>query len=262
MSTTTIDRANAAFWDELCGSWIARQLGLRDHSAESLRRFDAAYLAMYPYLLDHVPVAEMRGRDTLEIGLGFGTLGQRIAEAGARYRGLDIAAGPVAMMNHRLAMVGLPGGAVQGSMLACPFPDASFDHVVSIGCFHHTGNTQRCLDETLRVLRPGGAAHLMVYNRHSYQQWLRWPLRALLGGSSGAQRAAYDASAAGDAAPETQFFSAAELRRMLGRFSSVHVTKENCEEMRLRRWRLASRERLLPSLGRWAGLDLYVRAVK
>lgn len=262
MSTTAIDRANAAFWNELCGSWIARRLGIRDHSAESLRRFDAAYLAMYPYLLDHVPVGEMRDRDTLEIGLGFGTLGQRIAEAGARYRGLDIAAGPVDMMNHRLAMAGLPGRAVLGSMLACPFPDASFDHVVSIGCFHHTGDTQRCFDETLRVLRPGGTAHLMVYNRYSYQQWLRWPVRTLLGSSSTMQRAVHDKDASGAAAPETQFFSASELRRMLARFSSVHVTKENCEEMRVRRWRLVSRERLLPSLGRWAGLDLYVRAVK
>lgn len=262
MSTTAIDRANAEFWNELCGSGFARQLGIRDHSPESLRRFDAAYFALYPYLLRHVPVDAMRGRSVLEVGLGFGTLGQRIAEAGASYTGLDVAAGPVRMMNHRLATAGLGGRAVQGSMLECPFPDASFDHVVSIGCFHHTGDTQRCFDETLRVLRPGGSAHLMVYNRFSYRQWLRWPLRTLLGASSRAQRAAYDADGAGTAAPETQFFSAGELRRMLAGFRSVRVSRENCEEMRFRRWRIVPRERLLGSVGRRAGLDLYVRAEK
>ena len=45
-----IDAGNARFWDELCGSALARSLGIEDASAESLRRFDDAYLALYPYL--------------------------------------------------------------------------------------------------------------------------------------------------------------------------------------------------------------------
>ena len=45
-----IDAENARFWDELCGSSLARNVGVNDASAESLRRFDAAYLAHYPYL--------------------------------------------------------------------------------------------------------------------------------------------------------------------------------------------------------------------
>src|SRR3954466_7241161 len=98
----------------------------------------------------------MRGSRVLEIGLGYGTLSQKLAEHARSYRGLDIAAKPVAMVNHRLRMSGPAGRAVQGSALAMPFPDSSFDFVVSIGCFHHTGNLQRCLDESFRVLAPGG----------------------------------------------------------------------------------------------------------
>src|SRR6185295_2793660 len=113
------------------------------------------------------------GRRVLEVGLGYGTLGQKIVEAGAIYTGLDIAAGPVRMMQHRLSLQDLPGSVQQGSVLACPFPDESFDCVVSIGCFHHTGNARRALDETWRVLRPGGQAHLMVYNQFSLRQWLK-----------------------------------------------------------------------------------------
>ena len=47
---TATDARNAAFWDELCGSALARQVGIEDASAESLERFDAAYMASYPYL--------------------------------------------------------------------------------------------------------------------------------------------------------------------------------------------------------------------
>lgn len=53
-------------------------------------------------------------------------------------------------------------------------PD-SLDYLVSIGCFHHTGDVQRCIDETYRVLKPGGRACIMVYNRFSCWQWVKWP---------------------------------------------------------------------------------------
>lgn len=263
-----IDAANAAFWDELCGSAFAQALGIRDHSKASLERFDRAYLDMYPYLLEHVPVHEMRGKEVLEIGLGYGTLSQQIAQAGGRYNGLDIAAGPVRMVNHRLAMAGLGGQAVQGSMLECPFPDQSMDRVVSIGCFHHTGDLKRCIDETWRVLRPGGMAHIMVYNQFSYRQWLRWPmatLHAALGrtdAATDARRRAYDANAAGTAAPETVFTSITRLRAMMSAFASVTVARENCDPVTLRGRVLIPRERLLASLGRLSGLDLYATARK
>ena len=263
-----IDAANAVFWDELCGSTFARALGIQDQSKASLDRFDRAYLEMYPYLLRHVPVKEMRDQDVLEIGLGYGTLSQQIAQAGARYNGLDIAAGPVRMVNHRFSMAGLAGKAVRGSMLACPFPDESMDRVVSIGCFHHTGDLKRCIDETWRVLRPGGIAHIMVYNLLSYRQWLRWPaitLRAALGRSEAAvdaQRKAYDANTSGEGAPETVFTSIAQLGAMMAAFASVSVARENCDPITLRGRLLIPRSRLLGNLGRLSGLDLYATARK
>jgi ubiquinone/menaquinone biosynthesis C-methylase UbiE len=172
---SAIDRANARFWDELCGSNLARQLGIRDRTAASLERFDRAYFDMYPYLLPLVQPERLTGRRVLEVGLGYGSLGQKLAAVAAGYAGLDIAAGPVDMMNHRLRMASLQGAALQGSALAMPFPDERFDAVIAIGCFHHTGNLQRCLDETYRVLAPGGFAVVMVYNKFSIRQWLQWP---------------------------------------------------------------------------------------
>lgn len=56
-------------------------------------------------------------------------LPRKLAENAAWYQGLDVANGPVRMMNHRLLMNGLGGCAVQGSALEMPFADESFDHV-------------------------------------------------------------------------------------------------------------------------------------
>ena len=264
MASEAIDQANAAFWDELCGTELARQIGVTDRSLESLRRFDRAYMELYPYLPDRVPVSTMRGKRVLEVGLGYGTVGQKIAEAGADYIGLDIAQGPVDMMNQRLATNRLPGKAIRGSMLDCPLPDASVDCVVSIGCFHHTGDVARCIEQTWRVLKPGGTAYLMVYNRFSYWQWIRWPLRTLRGGMGGneAQRKAYDWDSSGVAAPETVFLSRDELKGLLARFSKVQMALENCHRFRVFGRVVVPRRLLLATLGRVAGLDVYISAAK
>ena len=171
-----IDQANSEFWNELCGTIEAKRLGITDSSTESLAKFDAWYLGFYPYLLPSVKPERMHGKKVLEVGLGYGTLGQQIAEAGADYTGMDIAQNPVDHINYRMRLHRLPGKAIQGSALAMPFPNESFDFFVSIGCLHHTGNLQKCFDEAYRVLKPGGVAVMMVYNKYSYMRWKRAPI--------------------------------------------------------------------------------------
>ncbi len=274
----SIDEANAEFWNELCGSGLAKQIGITDHSVESLAQFDKAYMGFYPYLLDHVKIQQMRGKKVLDIGLGYGTLGQIIAEAGTDYTGLDIAEGPVKMMNHRLAMLDLSGRAIQGSMLDCPIDSESMDWVVSIGCFHHTGNMQRCVDETYRILKPGGRAMIMVYNRFSLRQWQQWPKKTFqaflhdLGILSqpktfDEQRKAYDASETGMPAPETEFFSKRQVQHIFKDFSKVICHKENCDNLLLsipfkKNQVLIPRMRILQTLGKILGLDLYIEVIK
>ena len=142
-----IDDANAGFWNELCGTNLARELGLTDASPASLERFDRAYLDLYPYLAGYLRAPEMAGRHVLEVGLGYGTVAELLARAGADYHGVDIASGPVAMARARLERVpgARPDQVQQGSALELPFPEASFDRVVSIGCLHHTGDLGRAV---------------------------------------------------------------------------------------------------------------------
>ena len=57
-------------------------MGVTDASAESLARFDAAYLGQYPYLVatSGEPCAAL---GLLEIGLGYGTLSGQLIARGA-----------------------------------------------------------------------------------------------------------------------------------------------------------------------------------
>jgi SAM-dependent methyltransferase len=246
MDQAVIDGMNSKFWNEPCGTQLAKVLGIEDDSPASLQRFDEAFFATYPYLLPKIIRPDrLAGRDVLEIGLGYGSVSQQIAGAGARYTGLDIAAGAVRMANLRMQLHGFAGRALQGTALQLPFPSDSFDFVISIGCIHHTGNTQRCVDEIQRVLRPGGSAIIMVYNKFSFRHWNQWPwftFKELLrtwgvlrsrAQATEAQRLASDANSAGSAAPETAFYSQRELRAMLAGFESVSLQKQNTDNLQV-----------------------------
>jgi SAM-dependent methyltransferase len=256
MSATqgAIDAGNARFWDELCGSALARQLGIDDASADSLRRFDDAYLDLYPYLERYLDASEIAGREVLEVGLGYGTLSGRLAELGAELHGLDIASGPVEMVRHRLRLMGRPADdqIVQGSALAMPFADASFDRVYSIGCLHHTGDLPRAVAEVHRVLRPGGRAVVMLYNRNSF----RFLVRNLLRRKSDEElRGDYDSNAAGDAAPHTDYVTPRQARALFGRFARVRIDRRNFDNLPY-----IPRRHLLGNVDRLLGLDLYIVA--
>lgn len=265
------DCQNVAFWDELCGTGLAKTLGVSDNRAESLKKFDDWYLDYYDYLKCHVPLAQLAGQDVLEIGLGYGTVAQKIMESGAHYHGIDIAAGPVEMARHRAGLLGCNADIRQGSALANPHPDERFDYVVSIGCLHHTGDLAGALKEVHRVLKRGGNATVMVYSALSYRQWFGQPFatlqRALTpdfawSNAEAGQRAAYDSDQNGDAAPSTTFITPKEAKVFLAPlFKSVSVTPRNIGAD-LRVSRLVSRRRANRILESRLGLDLYIELVK
>lgn len=255
------DRLNEAFWSELSGSWLAREHGITGSEPEALQLFDAAYFAYYPYLKGYADRFDLAGRTVLEIGLGYGTLGQYIASRGAVYHGLDISSAPVEMMRHRLKLTGLGDEerVRRGSALDVPWADATFDFVYSIGCLHHTGDLRRSVGEVHRVLRPGGFAVVMVYNRNSARRlWARARAR-----SAAAIRATYDESADGTAAPHTDFTSRRDAHRIFNAFSQVEIEARNFDDLRVRGRTLLSRGRVLTTpLPRLLGLDLYIVAEK
>jgi SAM-dependent methyltransferase len=269
-----IDRKNAEFWNELCGSSLARSLGIQQASPDNLRRFDAAYFSLYPYLYEYFMDESLEGKRVLEIGLGYGTLGQALTERGCEYHGLDVAPGPVGMMRYRLSQLGRVNrrGYVQiGSVLDIPYGDSSFDYVYSIGCLHHTGDIERSVSEVYRVLKVGGKAIVMLYNRYSFRLLFQVPVMRMVGmlakGVKGENlqekiRALYDTNRDGNAAPHTDFVTPYDAKRLFKKFSRVKTEIRNFDGYSFRKRKIIRREKLLNNIGRVLGLDLYIIAKK
>ena len=54
----SINQANQVFWDEMCGTVLAKKLGITDFSAQSLAKFDQWFFDFYPFLKKYFNGAE------------------------------------------------------------------------------------------------------------------------------------------------------------------------------------------------------------
>jgi ubiquinone/menaquinone biosynthesis C-methylase UbiE len=125
-----------------------------------------------PWMADSLGYESTTGLDVLDVGCGQGIDLANYALAGARATGVDLTPRHVELALAHLAALGLEGDAVQGDAESLPFGDASFDRASSNGVLHHTPDTPAALREIRRVLRPGGEARVIVYNRSSFHYWL------------------------------------------------------------------------------------------
>ncbi len=102
----------------------------------------------------------------LEIGPGPGHLAERLLELlpDAHWMGLDVDPAMLDAAERRLTRAGTRERAtfVEADVSQMPFPDASFDLVVSSLSAHHWPDAERGFGEIRRVLRPGGRA--LVYD--------------------------------------------------------------------------------------------------
>jgi SAM-dependent methyltransferase len=101
--------------------------------------------------------------DTLEIGTGTGGMLQTLLERGLRARGVEINQALIA--ESRKWFGDLPVQPVSGVEL--PFPDASFDLVLSFDVFEHIKDSDAHLREVSRVLRSGGRYLVQTPNKWS-----------------------------------------------------------------------------------------------
>jgi SAM-dependent methyltransferase len=173
-----------SFWNgHPCGDAIVG--GLHGAFDDDHERFFSAYdswrYRQESHILDCLDRTHWRGQRVLEIGLGQGAESEQLIRRGARWSGLDLTPESVDRVRARLRLRGLPFEDLrQGSVLAVPWPDNSFDVVFSHGVLHHVPDIRRAQGEIHRVLKPGGQLVVMLYARASlnYQVSIRLIRRA------------------------------------------------------------------------------------
>jgi ubiquinone/menaquinone biosynthesis C-methylase UbiE len=175
---------------------------------EDLREYRFDKLRYLPEVVDFAAYKDQR---LLEIGCGVGLDLVEFARQGSQVTGVDVAECAIELAMKNFAYHGVYGDLRVMNGEALEFDDNSFDAVYAHGVIQYTADAPRMVAEIHRVLRPGGSALLMVYNRYS---WLNL-LSVLLG-----------VTLEHEDAPVLNKYSARQFVAMLGQFSEVHISFE------------------------------------
>jgi SAM-dependent methyltransferase len=108
-------------------------------------------------------VEHCRRGEALDVGCGTGLLASRLAAAGYEMTGVDPSEGMLEVLRARAPKM----RAVTASGTSLPFPDDSFDLVLTVAVLHHIADpddVRQTLGEMVRVARPSGRILVWDHN--------------------------------------------------------------------------------------------------
>lgn len=163
------------------------------------------------YLARLADFAGYQGKKVLEVGCRIGLDLANFARHGAQVTGIEISRPALAMARTQFSVMGLEGVFIEMNGEMMEFADDTFDLVFAQGVVQYTAHPQRMVQELHRVMKPGGAGFVMVYNKHS---WL-----AALSRVSGK-------NLMHEEAPGFVSYTRRQFRDLLTPFSSVEIIPE------------------------------------
>jgi len=163
MATDSPQTAPQTSWDHSSDQHFVDYYEAQSLKPETVRRFRGIRDKALGLL------ARSRGAITgalcvADIGCGTGTQSRLWAELGHRAYGLDVNEPLVDIARRRAQEAGLDIRFDVGSATELPYPDASMDVVLMPELLEHVAAWQCCLDEAVRVLKPGGVLYLSTTN--------------------------------------------------------------------------------------------------
>ncbi len=196
--------------------WNARihDLEMTEHPVGTLAFFDDLddyRFDKLSYLPRTIAFDGYAGKRLLEVGCGIGTDLVRFARGGARVVGVDLSETAIGLARKNLALHGVPGSAFVADGGTLPFGDSSVDVVYAHGVLQYAPEPRRIVEESLRVLKPGGTAIYMVYNRVSWLHALSKLMKVELEHED---------------APVLRLYSIPEFRELIRGFSSTTLIPE------------------------------------
>jgi 2-polyprenyl-3-methyl-5-hydroxy-6-metoxy-1,4-benzoquinol methylase len=174
---------NRRWWESLPMTYEAWESGARGAAADAdLLNTRQRFLDANPWLSEEFDLSRYRGRRVLEIGCGAGGASRHLAELGAAVSAVDLTRQATQLTQRHARLAGVSVQVAQMDAETLALRDAAFDDVFSWGVLHHSSNTGKALAEVARVLRPGGSALIMVYNKASLRYWMKGLIWLLLRG--------------------------------------------------------------------------------
>jgi len=180
-------------------------------SAGFFRELDAYRFDKLRYLPKVVDFSAYKGQKLLEVGCGVGIDLVRFARGGAVVTGVDLAETSIELARKNFEQNGLSADLHLMNGEALDFPDNSFDVVYAHGVLQYTEKKKKMVAELYRVLKPGGQAIMMVYNRISCLNALRLVTKVELEHED---------------APVLNKYSISEFRNYLKPFKAVSIVPE------------------------------------
>jgi len=120
------------------------------------------------YLPKIVDFSGYQDKKILEIGCGAGIDLAHFAAGGGQTTGIDLSLTAIELAQKNFALRNLDGSFQLMNGEALDFEDNSFDLVYAHGVLQYTEDPHKMSKEMYRILKPGGTAIAMVYNRISW----------------------------------------------------------------------------------------------
>ncbi|WP_133717023.1 class I SAM-dependent methyltransferase [Methylocaldum gracile] len=132
------------------------------------RRWWNAYWQMYAYLVS----CDLKGKDVLVVGCGFGDDALRLAKLGAKVSAFDLSPDVLQIARTLAAREGLEIAFDEMPAERMRYKDASFDYVICRDILHHV-NIPETMSEIVRVAKPGAQFIVNEIYSHSITEKVR-----------------------------------------------------------------------------------------
>jgi SAM-dependent methyltransferase len=166
MPDLSLTNSIAGYWNE-----HIHDLSVATHpvgSPEFFEELDHYRFDKLNYLPKLVDFSAYTEKALLEVGCGIGIDLVRFAKGGARVTGVDVSPVAIELARQNFLHRKLAGELCLMDGEALDFEDNSFDIVYAHGVLQYTADPVKMIAEIHRVLKTGGQAILMVYNKYSW----------------------------------------------------------------------------------------------